>query len=343
MTDASAAVLYARSLEVFCAYSHKDELLRNELETHVSILKRRGIVSVWHDRRIMGGIEWAEKIDEHLNSADIILLLVSSDFIASDYCYDKEMTRAMERHELGEARVIPVMLRPCDWDGAPFFKLQGLPTDMKPVTRWISQDEAFTNIAVGIRRVAEELRRTSPKPAAAHHNARVAPEGLLPKTHHASSPRRDPYSLLLWGPRIEVEIGPPILSTLKGAPASSPDPADSRGFWKMPALIDTGAGLTVLTPAAVSRIGLPQVDVTRIARAGGISEDIGVYAAAFRFPRYKLPAINVARVICCELPQQPIQCLLGRDVLSHWRFAYDGGSGEWMIEARDPATPEDPI
>lgn len=343
MTDASAPALSAKSLEVFCAYSHKDELLRNELEKHVSVLKRRGVVSVWHDRRIQGGTEWAEKIDQHLNSADIILLLVSSDFIASDYCYDKEMTRAMERHELGEARVIPVMLRPCDWDGAPFFKLQGLPTDMKAVTRWISQDEAFTDIAVGIRRVAEDLRRTARKPATVDNSHRVVPESLPSKAHRAKSPRRDPYSLLLWGPRIEVEIGPPFFPNSKGALSLSPNPTDSRGFWKMPALIDTGAGLTVLTPEAVSRIGLQQVDVIRVARAGGVSEDVGVYAAAFRFPRYRLPAIGIARVICCALPEQPIQCLLGRDVLSHWRFSYDGGSGEWIIEARDLAVPEDPI
>src|ERR1700692_1581950 len=148
MPDVDVAAPPARSIEVFCAYSHKDETLRKELETHISILKRRNIVSVWHDRRISGGMEWAHKIDDHLNRADIILLLVSADFIDSDYCYNKEMTRAMERHKAEEARVIPVILRDCYWDLAPFAKLQALPRDGKPVATWITRDEAFKEVAI---------------------------------------------------------------------------------------------------------------------------------------------------------------------------------------------------
>lgn len=159
MPDASAAAPPDRPIEVFYAYSHKDEALRDELEKHLSTLKRSGIISGWHDRRISGGTEWEGKIDDHLNRADMILLLVSADFIASDYCYDKEMKRAIERHGRGEARVIPVVLRPCDWEGAPFAKYQGFPKDMKPVTSWTSQDEALKDVAVGIRRVADALRR----------------------------------------------------------------------------------------------------------------------------------------------------------------------------------------
>jgi len=105
----------------------------------------------------------------------------------------------------------------------------------------------------------------------------------------------------------------------------------------MPALIDTGAGRTVLTPEAVTRVGLPQVDLTRLARAGGINENAGVYVAAIQFPRYKLATIEVAKVICCELPEQPIQCLIGRDILSRWLFTYDGRVGEWRIEEEDIA------
>lgn len=86
-------------VEIFYSYSHKDEKLRDRLEKHLSILKREGVISGWHDRKITGGKEWAGQIDEHLNSAHIILLLVSADFVASDYCYDVEVKRAMERHE----------------------------------------------------------------------------------------------------------------------------------------------------------------------------------------------------------------------------------------------------
>ena len=98
-------------IELFISYSHKDDALREQLDTHLSLLKRQGVIEAWHDRRIGAGQEWAGAIDEHLNSAASILLLVSADFLASDYCYDLEMKRALERHDAGDAWVIPVILR----------------------------------------------------------------------------------------------------------------------------------------------------------------------------------------------------------------------------------------
>ena len=148
------------AIELFYSYSHEDEELRQQLENHLSILRRQGVITDWHYRQIGAGREWEGEIDAHLNAARIILLLISSDFIASDYCYDIEMQRAMERHEAGEARVIPVILRPVDWEEAPFGQLQALPTGVRPVTRWEDQDEAFTDIARGIREVVEELNQT---------------------------------------------------------------------------------------------------------------------------------------------------------------------------------------
>ena len=148
------------SIELFYAYSHEDEEYQVQLEKHLSLLKRQGIIRSWHDRRISGGKEWIGEIDENLDAARIILLLISADFISSDYCYDVEMRRAMDKHESGEARVIPIMLRHVDWKGAPFAKLQALPTDAIPVTEWSDQDKAFTNIATGIREVAIELSET---------------------------------------------------------------------------------------------------------------------------------------------------------------------------------------
>src|SRR5260370_14341164 len=123
-------------LEVFYSYAHEDEPLRQELEKHLHILELQGFIKGWHDRDISAGIEWANEIDTHLNSAHIILLLVSPDFLASRYCYSVEMKRAMERHYAKEACVIPIILRPLYWQGAPFHKLQLLPTDAKPVTQW---------------------------------------------------------------------------------------------------------------------------------------------------------------------------------------------------------------
>lgn len=146
-----------KPFEIFFSYSHKDQRLRDQLETQLSLLKREGLITSWYDHKITAGHEWAGKIDEHLNSAQIILLLISANFIASDYCYDIEMQCALERHEAREARVIPIILRPVDWKKAPFGKLKALPTDGKPVTKWTDNDSAFYDIAQGIRKVVEEL------------------------------------------------------------------------------------------------------------------------------------------------------------------------------------------
>src|SRR5437868_4372586 len=142
-------------VSVFYSYAHVDEALRQQLETHLSLLRRQGLISEWHDREILPGAQWAEEIDKHLQTASIILLLVSPDFLASDYCYEIEMQRALERHERGEARVIPIILRPCDWKTSPFAQLQSLPRDGKAVRTWQNQDEAFLTIAEGLRRVIE--------------------------------------------------------------------------------------------------------------------------------------------------------------------------------------------
>ncbi|HZF47283.1 MAG TPA: TIR domain-containing protein [Polyangiaceae bacterium] len=147
-----------RPLRLFYSYSHKDEALRDELETHLVILKRQGLIEQWHDRRIEPGTNWAGAIDSNLEKADILLLLVSADFIASPYCYEKEMQRALERHRASQARVIPILLRPTDFKGAPFEKLQALPKDTKPVTSWEDRDEAWTDVVDGIRLVVESLR-----------------------------------------------------------------------------------------------------------------------------------------------------------------------------------------
>ena len=150
-------------LQVFISYAHEDDELREEFVKHLRQLKRDGLIQDWHDREITAGSEWAGQIDEHLNAADIVVLLVSPDFVASEYCYDIEMKRALERHAAGEARVVPVILRPSDWQTAPFAKLNALPKDAKPVVDWPTQDpkrhdHGFLNVAAGLRRVARELR-----------------------------------------------------------------------------------------------------------------------------------------------------------------------------------------
>lgn len=153
--------------KLFFSYSHADEALRNELEKHLSILKRQGFIEPWHDRRIGAGGEFAREISQNLEAADVILLLVSADFLNSDYCYDIEMKRAMERHEAGEARVIPVILRPCDWHDAPFGKLLATPPDGKAVKSFPSLDDAFVLVVADIKQALRQMRQAkAPAPPA---------------------------------------------------------------------------------------------------------------------------------------------------------------------------------
>ncbi len=148
-------------LKLFYCYARADARLLKRLDDHLTILKREGIISEWHDGDISVGQEWEEEIHQHLQSAQIILLLISSSFLASDYCYDIEMQKALEKQEKGNARVIPIILRECDWQIASFRKLQALPSNGKPATMWGNKDAAFADIARGIREVAEKLHGTS--------------------------------------------------------------------------------------------------------------------------------------------------------------------------------------
>lgn len=162
--------------KVFFSYSHKDEALRDQLETHLVQLQHQGLIDSWHDRRILPGDQFAQAIDGALEASDIILLLVSADFLASKYCYSIEMVKAMERHEAGYARVIPVILRDCDWHTAPFGKLTALPADGRPIRSWPDIDQAFAAVAREVRKAVEA--KSSPRErgvaAAATSQARMA-------------------------------------------------------------------------------------------------------------------------------------------------------------------------
>jgi hypothetical protein len=153
--------------KLFFSYSHQDEELRNQLEKHLATLKREGVITAWHDRRIDAGNDLNDEISHYLEEADIILLLVSSDFLDSRYCYDVEMARALERYASGEAHVIPVILRHCDWQNGPLGRLLAVPKDGKPVTKYPDRDEAFLEIALAVRNCAGKLHspgssKTSP-------------------------------------------------------------------------------------------------------------------------------------------------------------------------------------
>lgn len=144
-------------LKVFLSYAHEDEAMKTQLDKNLVGLRRSEKIEVWQDRQILPGSEWDEMINKELASADIILLLISVDFNNSQYIWDKELNIALERHKRNEARVIPVILRPCDWSDMPYAKLQALPTGAKPISTFTNTDEAYTDVAKGIRMVVNYL------------------------------------------------------------------------------------------------------------------------------------------------------------------------------------------
>src|SRR5258706_306941 len=146
-----------QEIKLFYCYARKDKPLRDELEIQLSWLKRHCRLTYWHDREILPREEWEQAIDRHLNTAHLIFLLISPDFMASDYCYSKEMQRALERHNAGSCRVVPILLRPTYWEDAPFSSLQLLPTNARPITSWPNSDKAFQDVVKEISRTIKDL------------------------------------------------------------------------------------------------------------------------------------------------------------------------------------------
>ena len=140
----------------FVSYSQRDERYRQRLDTALAQLRRNELITTWHDRMILPGQEWGREIDKNLDNADIVLLLVSPDFIASEYAYGREMVRALERHESGSAAVIPIILRPCDWKNSPLNSLEALPSKGRAVSSWSNRDEAWLDVTQGLRRLISE-------------------------------------------------------------------------------------------------------------------------------------------------------------------------------------------
>ncbi|MEZ5044147.1 MAG: toll/interleukin-1 receptor domain-containing protein [Saprospiraceae bacterium] len=150
-------------IPVFYSYSHKDENFRKELVTHLELLRRNNLIAGWSDREIAPGSNWEEEINFNIQKAKIILLLISPDFIASDYCYETETIFALEQHENNKAKVVPIIIRPCLWKLSQFSHLQVLPKEGKALTTWENKDSAWLNVAEGIIKVVEELRENRKK------------------------------------------------------------------------------------------------------------------------------------------------------------------------------------
>lgn len=151
-------------MKIFISYAREDEAFREELRKHLSGLLRQKIITDWHDRKLVAGQHWGREISAHLQASSVILLLVSPDFMASDYCWDVEMVHAFAMEKRGDAVLIPIVIRPVDFEDGPFSHLHALPRDRKPVSRWDDQDEAWVDVVKGIRAAIGQLRTPSAAP-----------------------------------------------------------------------------------------------------------------------------------------------------------------------------------
>lgn len=150
-----------RAARIFVSYSHKDERMLHELKTHLSPLRRLRLIETWDDREIEAGDDWRERIHDNLERADVIILLVSATFIDSDYCFEKEFGRALERHKRGEARVVPVIVHDANWTAIPQLKgLQAIPKNGRPVSKWPNRHTAWRDVSVRVQAMLEAMCAT---------------------------------------------------------------------------------------------------------------------------------------------------------------------------------------
>jgi hypothetical protein len=246
-------------VKVFCSYAHADTALREKLGRHLSGLQRNGWISLWHDRLIQPGDDWHGAIDEHLREADIILLLVSADFLASDYCQDIELDMALQRHERKEAVVVPVILRPVDWSATPLSRLQAIPADGRAITLWPDQDEAFTAVARAIRDLISmrEAREDSAPPSIQSLASLAAPQE---RVLDAAMPKRvtlgRAFELLTMIRRAE-SAGLAALVQVDDDTATLPEDVRSRPF-PLQFAVDT-AGRPIPTVVRI-RVNAPSFD-----------------------------------------------------------------------------------
>lgn len=159
--DPPARKQHPAAVRIFISFAHEDEAYFRRLSAHLALLRRSGVISEWHARMLLAGSDWSQEIDEYIDKAELILLLVSPDFINSDYSYEREIHRALVRHAAREARVIPIFIRPVDIHGAPWAALRGLPRNGKAVITWRDQDEAWSEVVTEIRHVVKSIRLQS--------------------------------------------------------------------------------------------------------------------------------------------------------------------------------------
>ena len=146
-----------QALHLFFSFVKQDQSYLDEIEKGLTMLKRQGYISIWDERMISAGAEWRREVEEHLDLADIILLLISQDYLNSDFSYEIELKRAMERYNAGGVRIIPILINPCDWKQSPFSQLQVLPKNLKSVSEWQDQQAAIRDIVKNVQIAVEEI------------------------------------------------------------------------------------------------------------------------------------------------------------------------------------------
>lgn len=146
-----------KNISLFISYSHKDEGIKSELVNHLSGMKRMGLISEWNDRKILPGEEWDTIIKNKIEQADVILFLISSDFMASDYINDVEIKKAIDRYQQKSVKIVPIIVRPCDFESFPVSQYQALPKDAKAISLWDDKDEALLDVVKSLKKLLQQL------------------------------------------------------------------------------------------------------------------------------------------------------------------------------------------
>lgn len=146
-----------KKIKVFLSYSHKDIKYKQELDKHLTPLKTSERIETWNDEELKVGSEFNQEIKERLESYDIIVLLISSDFLSSDYCRDIEMENAIKRAKAQQCHIVPVIVRPCMWKETPIKEFLALPKEGKPINKYKEKDDAYLEVASGIKKIVEDI------------------------------------------------------------------------------------------------------------------------------------------------------------------------------------------
>lgn len=293
-----------RPIRIFISYSRQDEVLRDQLEINLSVLRRRGEIEVWHDQMISVGENRQEALKRSLEQAELILLLVSPDYLASRSTY-KEMETALRFQQEGRARVIPIILRPVELSSHPLAQLQWLPRGGIPVIAWKSRDEAWVNILEGLRNVINYALRP---PAPAH----LQETTLSPRAPQA---RPDPGGTTAYG--LESFLGP---SPLDG-PLSRDVPP--RQLLPIGDIFRRGRqpDITFVEPSQLQAL---KVHLRTMGQGLVIEGPSGIG---------KTTAANKAReAVAPKLPYLPIQSLQAKDVTALDKALADGFTGHLIVD-----------